>query len=324
VSPKASHDYAEVFDGVPSQHDGKDAACVAELSALNKSAQWRWDSSSRELRNETDWMDAQQQSLTRWLARLEALLGRFWPEACELLDLSSATLLKLLEHYGSVAGLAADPEARVRLRRWGGSKLKGEKIEELLASAAKTMGVRALPADVSQMQRYAQAALLARREVRLSKLRLLDLTKENEVIERQGIAVGHVTAAVLWAHLGDPRDYHCAEAYRKAMGLNLKERSSGRWQGHLKISKRGPGQVRRWLYFAALRCCQEPWIEGWYETKKNQGEGHAKRALVALMRKLALALYCVGAKASPYDIRTLLPEADRYKAKKKHLERMKR
>jgi transposase len=26
VSPKAAHDYAEVFDGVPSQHDGKDAA----------------------------------------------------------------------------------------------------------------------------------------------------------------------------------------------------------------------------------------------------------------------------------------------------------
>ena len=29
VSPKAAHDYAEVFDGVPSQHDGKDAAVVA-------------------------------------------------------------------------------------------------------------------------------------------------------------------------------------------------------------------------------------------------------------------------------------------------------
>src|SRR6516162_3539767 len=31
VGGKAAHDYAEVFDGVPSQHDGKDAAVVAEL-----------------------------------------------------------------------------------------------------------------------------------------------------------------------------------------------------------------------------------------------------------------------------------------------------
>jgi transposase len=40
VSPKAAHDYAEVFDGVPSQHDGKDAAVVAELAALGKAASW--------------------------------------------------------------------------------------------------------------------------------------------------------------------------------------------------------------------------------------------------------------------------------------------
>ena len=40
VSPKAAHDYAEVFDGVPSQHDGKDAAVVAELAALGKSTPW--------------------------------------------------------------------------------------------------------------------------------------------------------------------------------------------------------------------------------------------------------------------------------------------
>src|SRR5713226_4308758 len=40
VSPKAAHDYAEIFDGVPSQHDGKDAAVVAELAALGKAAPW--------------------------------------------------------------------------------------------------------------------------------------------------------------------------------------------------------------------------------------------------------------------------------------------
>lgn len=34
VSGKAAHDYAEVFDGVPSQHDGKDAAVVASLRLL--------------------------------------------------------------------------------------------------------------------------------------------------------------------------------------------------------------------------------------------------------------------------------------------------
>ena len=37
VSPKAAADYAEVFDGVPSQHDGKDAGVIAELAAQGRS-----------------------------------------------------------------------------------------------------------------------------------------------------------------------------------------------------------------------------------------------------------------------------------------------
>ena len=31
VSPKAAHDYAEVFDGVPSQHDGKESPLKVNL-----------------------------------------------------------------------------------------------------------------------------------------------------------------------------------------------------------------------------------------------------------------------------------------------------
>jgi transposase len=34
VGGKAVKDYAEIFDGVPSNHDGKDAAMIAELAAL--------------------------------------------------------------------------------------------------------------------------------------------------------------------------------------------------------------------------------------------------------------------------------------------------
>ena len=44
VSGKAVADYKEIFDGVPSQHDGKDAAMIAELTAFGKGT--RWDQSS--------------------------------------------------------------------------------------------------------------------------------------------------------------------------------------------------------------------------------------------------------------------------------------
>ena len=35
------------------------------------------------------------------------------------------------------------------------------------------------------------------------------------------VDLASATACVLWVHLGNPSEYHCAEAYRKAMGLNL-------------------------------------------------------------------------------------------------------
>ena len=114
VSGKAAHDYAEVFDGVPSQHDGKDGAVIAELAALGKARPWDYQPSEawdQELVYWVEWMVAHRQILTIWQGRLEGLLGRHWPEATEVLKLSSVTLLQALSRYGDPKALAADPEA---------------------------------------------------------------------------------------------------------------------------------------------------------------------------------------------------------------------
>ena len=308
VSPKAVHDYAEVFDGVPSQHDGKDAAIVAELSALGKCVPWPWEPASRweqELACEVDWMDAQFRMAVMWYGRLEGLLARHWPEVSGEggLRISSATLLLALQHYGGPAALAADAQAAEHLARWSGRHLAPEKIARLIGQAAQSLGVRQTAIDVERMQRYAGQAWTARGEVQHSKQKLARLAKGHEVLQAQAKAVGVATACVLWAHLGDPRNYPCGAAYRKAMGLNLKERSSGQWQGQLKITKRGHPQVRRWLYFAALRAVVRPPIRRWYEAQRRR-EPSAQRALVGVMRRLALALHCVaeGEVFSPWRV----------------------
>jgi hypothetical protein len=86
VSAKASHDYAEIFDGVPSQHDGKDAACVAELSSMKKRTLWPWKPGAEELRHEIEWMDAHQQSQTRWLGRIEGCVGDLGNFECHVAE----------------------------------------------------------------------------------------------------------------------------------------------------------------------------------------------------------------------------------------------
>ena len=53
VSAKAVKDQAETFDGVPTQHDGKDAAIIADLCARGKAKPWAMesgDASDQEIR----------------------------------------------------------------------------------------------------------------------------------------------------------------------------------------------------------------------------------------------------------------------------------
>jgi len=310
VSGKATHDYAEIFDGVPSQHDGKDAAIIAELAALGKSWPWPYRPKTKqdaEMAYWVDWLDAQQSIEMLWLGRLEPLLARHWPEATRLLELTSVTLLEALAHYGGPAKLAADKAAAKRLADWGGPMLKTTKIEKVLQSAVETVGVRQTSQDIRRMQQYATMALAAYRQTQQARRMLTRLAKGNETIRRQSKAVGTVTACVLWVVLGDPKDYHCGEAYRKAMGLNLKEYSSGLHKGKLKISKRGPSIARRWLYFAAMRTTQNRHVRPWYEAKKAKDADRGTGALIGIARKLALALYSVGVRDEPFEAWRLFP-----------------
>src|SRR5713101_3272665 len=88
ISPKAAHDYAEVFDGVPSQHDGKDAAVIAELAATGKGKEWVYrerDAWTQELVYWVGALESQRRIWMLWMGRLEGLLGRHWPEATRVL-----------------------------------------------------------------------------------------------------------------------------------------------------------------------------------------------------------------------------------------------
>jgi transposase len=304
VSPKMAHDYAEVFDGVPSQHDGKDAAVIAELAALGKSWPWPYvakDAWAQELTACVEWLDGQRHIYVQWLGRLEALVARHWPEVTRLLKLTSATLLRVLEHYGSPAAVAADPQAVARLQRWSRQWLGSGRAEQVVACARASLGVRLGEIERRSLQEFARQALAARRQMRRQQRQLRALAAGHPVLQALSGVVGVPTACILWARVGDPRQYSSGPAYRKAMGLNLVERSSGTHQGQLRISKRGNPQVRQWLYMVVLRLVQRAGVREWYAAKKRRGPEAAKKALVGVMRKLAVALYRVAAQGATFE-----------------------
>ncbi len=310
VSGKAVKDYAEIFDGVPSQHDGKDAAMISELTAFGKGKAWPFTE-----RSETDQhiahyvqrIDAYRKQMNMWVGRLEALVARHWPELTDLLNLTSVTLLQLLEKYGSPAELLSDPTASKHLARWSRNQLKSSKIEVILSSAKETHGVPVCLAEQKWIQEIASEAISAYRKVQQCERALEGLARDHKGIQQLN-ALGVVTMCVLWSAVGDPRDYDSAGAYLKAMGLNLKERSSGKRVGQLSITKRGPSLARRWLFYAALRGVQRPEIKPWYLAIQSRDPKHGKmKGLVGVMRKLCRSIWHVSRTGETFDWDKVFP-----------------
>jgi len=332
VSAKAVKDQAETFDGVPSQHDGKDAAIIADLCARGKCSAWSERASStaasadQEIRYWVRKLDAAQRIKQVWGGKLEGLLARHWPEVTRLVSPSGATLGAALVEWGGPAALAADPKAPQKLASFGGRWLTEVKIAALIASAKTTAGVRTGQWESRELAELAGHVVAQRREIQACKRRLRELTRDSQphaVIRAQTPALGLMSACVLWVCLGDPHQYDSAAAYRKAMGLNLVEVSSGQCKGRLRISKRGQRLTRKWMYLGALRWMRDPAVRPWVLRKKARDGGRGMRAMVGVMRRLALAAWNVAVQGEAFDPSRLFPGAGRARdtAKPKRSER---
>jgi len=297
VSPKKVHDAAEVYDGVPSLHDAKAAYLIGRLHLEGVTRLWvEPDDQRRRLQVQLNRLADGRDRAQRLSSRLEALLARHWPEGPRLMDPQSVSWLQLLAEYGDPAGVAADRDAAAALlRRVGGHRLEAAKIEALLDSAANTVGVRCVDTEAEWLREVAAERLELRRRCRALERALAREVPPDGGLKAQAGAVGTVTAVVLRCALGDVEDYPTAASYAKAAGLNLKERSSGKHRGQLKLTKRGPGVVRFYVYFAVLRLiAQNGPAQAWYRAKVARDGGITGRAIGALMRKLIRALWHVG------------------------------
>jgi transposase len=311
VSGMAVKGHAEAFDGVPSQHDGKDAAVIAELAFQGKSAAWTWQPRPAQDQAMRYWvrkLDTQQRIKQIYCGKLEALLARHWPEAQRVMKQANGTLPRAVARWGTPAALAADPAAAKALANIGGHWLRPEKIAALMEAARSTIGVRMSDWMAREMQETAQMIVDLRKQIAAAKRALRTLAADHPSIQAQAAAVGLATACVLHVCLGEVGNYPNAGAYRKAMGLNLKEHSSGTYVGRLSISKRGQRLTRKWLYFSALRLMQKSAGVGrWVRAKQQRdgGGGQAKRAVIGVMRRLAMAAYQVGANGVVFDAERL-------------------
>lgn len=307
VSPKRSHDAAEVYDGVASLHDAKSGAIIAKLHLDGASEPWPIrGEQERELSAVINTMDMLHKQFHQNVNRLEALTARYWPEVSVCMGLDSATFLELVGRLNGPRQVAAHPKkARRLMQQVGGQFLGQEKIDKVIESAQNTIGLRMVDTEEEELGYLARRTRELQRELNKAKKKVERLSQDKESTKEIGKVVGKATAAVVVSGGGDALDYDSASKWVKSLGLNLKEKSSGKHKGRLMITKRGSGQARRWLYFAVLRLIQKDAIvKAWYARKVARDGGVRMKAIIAIMRKLVTALWHV-ARGKTFDTRKL-------------------
>jgi transposase len=292
---------------VPSLHDAKAAHIIGRLHLEGATQPWREPSAQRrELTAQMRLLELYKGREQAGVSRLEAQLSRHWPEIVQVLEPSSVALASLIATFGDAARVAAEPDAAAALlRRAGHAALAEEKIATVLASAERTVGLPCVPAERQLLRRLAEDICTVREALHRREREIHRQVVADPTLERMAAVVGKTTSAVLAAAQGLPQDYPSAASYVKSLGLNLKERSSGKHKGQLKITKRGPGIARHYLHFAAMRWVyRDPIVQAWYRAKVRRDGGLTGKAMIAVVRKLAKALWHV-ARGEPFDPRKL-------------------
>lgn len=307
VSPKRSHDAAEVYDGVPSWHDAKSAAIISKLHLDGASEKWKLKQThERDLVATITTLDILSQQFIQNTNRLEALMAKHWPELNKYFKFNQVTFLELASCIGGPFQVSSKKEeAYTLMKKIGGPFLSETKIKHVINSSSKTIGVPMTKGELVEFKYHTARTLEIKREINKAKKKVERLSQENESTKNIGKTVGKATAAVIVTFCGDPRSYKSCNHWLKSFGLNLKEKSSGKHKGRLMITRRGSGRSRRWLYLSVLRLIQkDPIIKAWYAKKIERDGGMKMKGIVAIMRKLVRALWYV-ARGDEFDSRKM-------------------
>jgi transposase len=112
--------------------------------------------------------------------------------------------------------------------------------------------------------------------------------------------IGKTTGLALVLHFNE-REYKSAEHLVSFTGLAPKERQSGKYKGETHISKKGPSQIRGYLYMAAQSAAKYNLLFS-KKYKENCAIGKNKNAqLCVIMRKILIISYSMWRNETVFD-----------------------
>jgi transposase len=135
-------------------------------------------------------------------------------------------------------------------------------------------------------------ALIAELDARMQELVAAQDTLHTAATHlRTVVGFGPLLSASM-AHAITRRPFKKADAFIAYIGYDPRVRDSGQWRGRRYLSKRGPAELRRLLFTAAMSACRTQLWQPFYQRYRARGLS-TTAALVVLARKLARVAFAI-------------------------------
>lgn len=320
VNPVTTHRNKENRDNSPSKNDPKDALVIADVVSRGYYTDYAlqapgYDQIKTVMSDREFWSNQSTRLGNRIVRWIDLYFPEFRSVFSEWDGIRALATLRAFALPADLRNLNAD-EVMEGWRSQGMRRVAGvrgrAKAIELLNAAARSIG-KAVTQDAARRDilRLLDNYEKIQRTLHEIQQELEALLEQVPMVEqlRSVPGLGTITIAALLGCAGDLHGYaHGRQLLRRA-GLNLAEKTSGKYKGKIKLSKRGDSQLRKYLYLGMLNLVRQN-SDFTYWHAYNQRKGMSKmQSIFKLIGKLSRIIIGMIQRGETYQSKPQQPVA---------------
>lgn len=319
VNPATTKRNKENRDNTPSKSDPKDAAVIAELVGRGFYTPYRpKDPLFQRLSTLVKARERIVRDTTRTENRIHGWLDIYFPEYASVFkDLFCPRSLATLRKIPTPTDMShMSPQDVVvkwgdgGMSRPGGAQGLGKAIELLEASkrsVGRTVGLDEAKWELARLLKEYESYQRDQDEVEGMIEALLQELPQAEIL--QTILTPNLCGVIL-ACAGDLSQLDHGNQLLRMAGMNLAEKSSGKYIGQIKLSKRGSSMLRKYLFLAVFHLlANDPVFKAMHKYNVQTKRMKKMQSMVKLVGKLARILVTMVRKNEAFSAEIAMPHS---------------
>ncbi len=320
VNPATTKRNKENRDNTPSKSDPKDAAVIADMVGrgyyISYEPRGQLFQRLNVLVRARDRID---RDLTRIKNRIHGWLDKYFPEYISVFKNPFTTRsIATLNQFPTPEDLnelslndVLDGWTKQGMQRPGGSKGMAKAFGILKVarhSIGSTMALEEAKWELEQLLKDYDRVQEAHKEAEDKIRSLLPEVPTASLLQTIGLTPNLCSSILAFG--GDLSQLDHGNQLLRMAGLNLAERSSGKYKGKIKLSKRGSSKLRKQLFLAVLHLVKNnPTFREWHQFNVQTKGMKKMQSIMKLMGKLTRILVAMARKKEIFQVKVVAHQA---------------